>query len=162
MMLDDGHEWPTYYQVHGRFITPRGPTTWPVEVRCGLIAVNGDRDECVIGLGIFDEEPVVLTPEDVHRLREYLDDAADEYETTVQQREQKRTEAARHLLDSAVLTRDRWSTLISAVSSGDNDGALTALRDCAPQAWSGDIEQASKPASRAQGRSRRDTGRRGD
>lgn len=161
MILDDGYEWPSYWEAHGRFITPQGSTTWPVVVRCGIIAINGDRAECVIGLGIFDEEPVVLTPEDVRRLRDSLNDAADEYETSLRKREQKRTEAARHLLDSAVLTRDRWNTLISALSSGDSDGALTALRDCAPKAW-GDVEPAGKPASRAPRRGRRDKGRHDD
>lgn len=43
-MLDDGYEWLSYWEVHGRFFTPG---SWPVVVRCGIIAVNGDRDECV-------------------------------------------------------------------------------------------------------------------
>lgn len=157
MKLGDGYEWPTYFEVHGKAIGRPG-RSWLVPVRCGLIAVGGDDDECVVGLGINDEDPVVLTPEDVRDLREILDSVVGEYEVASRQREQKRLDAARHLLDSAVLTRDRWDTLVSALSDGENDSALAALRECAPQAWSSDIEAGGKPS----GRGRRDRRSRND
>lgn len=161
MKLDDGYRWPTYFEVHGKAIGRPGQT-WLVPVRCGLIALGGDDDEYLVGLGVNDEEPVVLTPEDVRDLREILNTVVGEYESASRQREQKRLDAARQLLDSAVLSRDRWDTLVSVLSDGENDSALAALRECAPQAWSSDIEAGGKPSGRAPGRGRRDRWSRND
>lgn len=128
MRMDDGYDWPTYHEVYGR---SQSASLHPVPIRCGLLANSDDPDDCVMAIGINDDDPVTITPADAENLRELLAGVASEYTTTARRASAKRMDAAQRLLGDAavVLDEERWQGILTALSSDDRRQRDRVIRD---------------------------------
>lgn len=112
-----------------------------VDVTVGILTSNGSA---MVVVDVCDDMPIALTPDDVRRLYEALQEALEKYEDIEQRREQQRLEAAHQMLGRAVLSREQWEAIVGALSESNTstrESALTALKASAPQTW---IDQAQR------------------
>ncbi|GAA5124041.1 hypothetical protein GCM10025762_48470 [Haloechinothrix salitolerans] len=129
MRHDDGYDWPTDFEVYGHHLRSAEP--YPVPIRCGLLTLTGDPDDCVIAIGVNEDEPVTITAAAAARLREILANVASEHTALTRRTEHKRLHAAQQLIGDAavVLATERWQAILAALSSDDRTERDQVLHD---------------------------------
>jgi len=142
MMNDVPHEgWEDYWEERGRHIGSEEPVT----IRVGIYQPSDDPDGFSIALCTSGGEPILLDERAARALSELFIWSADDYGHAVQRQQRWRQAAARDLVDGAVLNRDEWTTLMAAVTTGDNaEPLLDVLTACAPAHWVADAPAASE------------------
>lgn len=134
-------EWEDCWEKHGRRVGSEDPVT----IRVGIYQPNGDPDGFSIALCTSGGQPILLDERAARELSERLSHTADNYRRDVQRQQRWRQAAAGDLIDGAVLNRDEWTTLMAAVTTGDNpEPLLDLLTACAPARWVADTPAASE------------------
>lgn len=140
-MVDDlSYEgWPECWDADGTHVGSSDPIT----IRVGIYEPNNDPDAGSIALCTSGGQPILLDERAARDLRELLDWSIRNHRIDLAQRDEWRHAAARDLVGAAVLSREQWNQLMTAVRDGGNADALTEmLTSCAPEGW-----RADNPAS---------------
>lgn len=124
--------WPDCWDEYGT----RPGDDRPVVIRVGLYKPHGDHGVGSVAICTSDSGPILISEDSANGLRELLKEAIDSFRRDVRDAEQERLRAAHEVLDTAVLTREQWQTVLAAVDDGEpNNKAAEALKASAPTAW---------------------------
>ncbi|MPY85983.1 MAG: hypothetical protein GEV00_22630 [Actinophytocola sp.] len=140
MQDHDDEQWRGGWDIYG----VRVDDSRAVSIRIGVIEHHGDE---WVAIGVAGEPPIVLSTHTASDAAELFQWALDERDLVHDQRLRRETDALKHSLDRAILTRRQWQTIRRALDSDTEhpDAALTILREAAPSGWT-----ENRPASDGQ------------
>lgn len=126
--------WDTTTDLH---CTDAHHPAHPVTIRVGIVTPETTR-EPVLSLALSTDDTYGITRDVATRMIDALKRAIARYDTLSKERDTKRQETSRRLVDAAVLTHTQWRDVLDGMTSGNakrREAAATALKTAAPPRW---------------------------
>lgn len=110
-----------------------------VQITVGILAPVSDP---AVAVSVAGETPIKLSYQAVGRLQESLGWAVEEHRGLVLSKPEAGEGPKLAGEDAAVLSRDRWQAVVTALQSspGPHDAALEVMKASAPSEWLSDVE----------------------